>query len=48
VGWDGMGWMDLCMGLFYEHRFAMLIIGIENLKNAPQRRMKVFSLSYEY
>ena len=22
---DGMGW-DLCAGLFYEHRFAMLII----------------------
>ena len=22
----GMGWMDLCAGLFYEHRFAMLII----------------------
>ena len=21
---DGMGW-DLCAGLFYEHRFAMLI-----------------------
>ena len=25
MGWDGMGWMDLCVGLFYEHRFAMLI-----------------------
>ena len=25
LGWDGMGW-DLCAGLFYEHRFAMLII----------------------
>ena len=24
-GWDGMGW-DLCAGLLYEHRFAMLII----------------------
>ena len=24
MGWDGMGW-DLCAGLFYEHRFAMLI-----------------------
>ena len=23
-GWDGMGW-DLRAGLFYEHRFAMLI-----------------------
>ena len=23
-GWDGLGW-DLCAGLFYEHRFAMLI-----------------------
>ena len=23
-GWDGMGW-DLCAGLLYEHRFAMLI-----------------------
>ena len=22
--WDGLGW-DLCAGLFYEHRFAMLI-----------------------
>ena len=24
---DGMGWVgwDLCAGLFYEHRFAMLI-----------------------
>ena len=25
MGWDGLGW-DLCAGLFYEHRFAMLII----------------------
>ena len=25
MGMDGMGW-DLCAGLFYEHRFAMLII----------------------
>ena len=25
LGMDGMGW-DLCAGLFYEHRFAMLII----------------------
>ena len=29
-GWDGsgLGWVgwDLCAGLFYEHRFAMLII----------------------
>ncbi len=25
LGWIGMGW-DLCAGLFYEHRFAMLII----------------------
>ena len=24
VGWDGLGW-DLCVGLLYEHRFAMLI-----------------------
>ena len=24
MGMDGMGW-DLCAGLFYEHRFAMLI-----------------------
>jgi len=24
-GWDGMGW-DLCAGLLYEHRFAMLKI----------------------
>ena len=23
-GWMGLGW-DLCAGLFYEHRFAMLI-----------------------
>ena len=22
----GLGWMDLCAGLLYEHRFAMLII----------------------
>ena len=21
----GLGWMDLCAGLLYEHRFAMLI-----------------------
>ena len=29
MGWMGwMGWvgLDLCAGLFYEHRFAMLII----------------------
>ena len=25
MGMDGMGW-DLCAGLFYEHRFAMLIM----------------------
>ena len=24
MGWDWVGW-DLCAGLFYEHRFAMLI-----------------------
>ena len=24
-GWDGLG-LDLCAGLLYEHRFAMLII----------------------
>ena len=28
-GMDGMGW-DLCAGLFYEHRFAMLIKGPRN------------------
>ena len=29
---DGLGWVgwDLCAGLFYEHRFAMLIIEISN------------------
>ena len=28
IGLDGwMGWLDLCAGLLYEHRFAMLIIG---------------------
>ena len=27
LGWDGLGWdWDLCAGLFYEHRFAMLKI----------------------
>ena len=26
-GLDGMGW-DLCVGLFYEHRFAKLISGL--------------------
>ena len=26
-GLDGYGW-DLCVGLLYEHRFAMLIIGV--------------------
>jgi len=26
IGLDGwMGWLDLCAGLLYEHRFAMLI-----------------------
>ena len=28
-----MGW-DLCAGLFYEHRFAMLIIDF--IENVPQ------------
>ena len=28
MGMDGMGW-DLCAGLLYEHRFAMLIKGRE-------------------
>ena len=30
-GWDGYGYgigLDLCVGLFYEHRFAMLIIAV--------------------
>ena len=28
MDWVGYGWMgwDLCVGLLYEHRFAMLII----------------------
>ena len=32
--WDGMGWVgwDLCAGLFYEHRFAMLITNLWILK----------------
>ena len=25
--WVGIGWMDLCVGLLYEHRFAVLISG---------------------
>ena len=25
MGWDGSDGWDLCAGLFYEHRFAMLI-----------------------
>ena len=27
MGWIGLGWdgLDLCVGLLYEHRFAMLI-----------------------
>ena len=30
MGWDGLDGWDLCAGLFYEHRFAMLIIeGVE-------------------
>merc|ERR1712105_32579 len=27
-GWDGLDGWDLCAGLFYEHRFAMLIIDL--------------------
>ena len=30
MGWmDGLDGWDLCAGLFYEHRFAMLIIFLE-------------------
>ena len=31
MGWIGLGWdgLDLCVGLLYEHRFAMLITGEE-------------------
>ena len=29
----GMGWIDLCAGLFYEHRFAMLLILTKTRKN---------------
>ena len=25
LGWDGLDGLDLCAGLLYEHRFAMLI-----------------------
>ena len=30
IGLDGLGWVgwDLCAGLFYEHRFAMLKINL--------------------
>ena len=28
----GLGWMDLCAGLLYEHRFAMLIINTNSIK----------------
>ena len=34
-GWDGSGsgiGLDLCAGLFYEHRFAMLIKRQQELK----------------
>ncbi len=31
LGWDGLDGLDLCAGLLYEHRFAMLIRG------APKR-----------
>ena len=31
-GMDWVGW-DLCAGLFYEHRFAMLKIKIQNAPN---------------
>ena len=33
-GWDGMGW-DLCAGLLYEHRFAMLIIREVSTSRVP-------------
>ena len=28
MGWIGLGWdgLDICVGLLYEHRFAVLII----------------------
>ena len=40
-GWDGygMGW-DLCAGLFYEHRFAMLIIIKKLFHGCSQTRVK--------
>ena len=41
IGLDGLGW-DICVGLFYEHRFAVLISGtnylIENEASYHNRR----------
>ena len=34
LGWDGLGWdWDLCAGIFYEHRFAMLKIYYKKKSN---------------
>ena len=49
---DGMGW-DLCAGLFYEHRFAMLIISIYGgtlytLRQARAERRTVTKFTCEY
>ena len=36
MGWDWVGW-DLCAGLFYEHRFAMLISEYDSTKNIKMK-----------
>ena len=32
IGWVGIG-LDLCVGLLYEHRFAVLIIKVDDIGN---------------
>ena len=37
MDWDGLDGLDLCAGLFYEHRFAMLIRKTRNICIQPAK-----------
>ena len=42
MGWVGLGWdgWDLCVGLLYEHRFAVLIKGTNQVSFAVLQKYK--------
>ena len=45
---SGMGWMgwDLCAGLLYEHRFAMLIINLRGGFQYSEEKMDQMTMYF--